>query len=344
MSNRSKWRNIVRTNYPNIKILHPKLATRQHEGGRLSSQWERPFTQLKENCKPTTQTKMEIQNNINSEHIPLLEVVEASPGANTGDGSMQTVGDQLQDGALVGEPEEATINNNPTTSITHARCVLRPITTSTTRAGLPRQRIQWTTQMNKEVLRCFYLATKLETQLHVYRPLLRDLFLRSFPELNHLSEQNIADRRRAIVKKNLLSVTEINDIRTHVSQELRAENSPPPVMAEPQTDQDNRPQTTEQIALSHGQNELLPLTSSDNIDYSRNRRISVTSQTAESENENVLQQSLLYNFRSAKEELENTCPSRRESLPKLRITPRVNNMFSILNLRSCLRALIIAKI
>ena len=93
----------------------------------------------------------------------------------------------------------------------------------TTKAGLTRKRIKWTTEMNKDVIRSYMLSTKVEMDRTGYRKSMHKIFISMYPELStRISEQNIVDRKRAIITRNLLSKTEINEIKQKIQQELTA--------------------------------------------------------------------------------------------------------------------------
>jgi hypothetical protein len=82
----------------------------------------------------------------------------------------------------------------------------------TTKTGKPRQRIQWSEEMNMFIMHHYYIITKLETIKIGYRRELHDRFMRRYPEME-ISEQRIADKRRAIVTRGLLSKPWLGKIR-----------------------------------------------------------------------------------------------------------------------------------
>ena len=69
--------------------------------------------------------------------------------------------------------------------------------------GKSRQRIKWSEELNTFIMNQYYLLTKLEAIKIKYIRELHDRFTRWYPELE-ISEQGIADRRRAIVITGLL--------------------------------------------------------------------------------------------------------------------------------------------
>ena len=82
----------------------------------------------------------------------------------------------------------------------------------TIKTGKPRQRIQWSEEMNTFITRQYYIITKLETIKFEYRRELHDRFTRQYPEMK-ISEQRKGDQRRAIVTKGLLSKPWLEEIR-----------------------------------------------------------------------------------------------------------------------------------
>jgi hypothetical protein len=90
----------------------------------------------------------------------------------------------------------------------------------TTKTGKPRQRIQWSKEMNTFIMRQYYIITKLETIRIGYRQELHDKFTRQYPEMD-VSEQRIADQQRPIVTKNLLTKPWLEEIRAQVAETLK---------------------------------------------------------------------------------------------------------------------------
>jgi hypothetical protein len=87
----------------------------------------------------------------------------------------------------------------------------------TTKTGKPRQRIQWSEEMNTFIMSHYYIITKLETIKIGYRRELYDMFTRQYPEME-ISEQRIADQRRATVTRGLLSKPWLEEIRAQVAE------------------------------------------------------------------------------------------------------------------------------
>jgi len=72
-------------------------------------------------------------------------------------------------------------------------------------------------------MRHYYIVTKLETMKIGYRRELHDSFTRQYPEME-VSEQRIADQRRVIVTRGLLSNPWLEEIRAQVAETLKETN------------------------------------------------------------------------------------------------------------------------
>ena len=96
-------------------------------------------------------------------------------------------------------------------------------TLGTTKTGKPRQRIQWSEEINTFIMRQYYIITKLETIKIGYRRELHDRFTRQYLEME-ISEQRIADQRWAIITKGLLSKPWLEEIRTQVAENFKEAN------------------------------------------------------------------------------------------------------------------------
>lgn len=81
----------------------------------------------------------------------------------------------------------------------------------------PVQRIKWSNEMNKHIMRCYYISTNMEQDLTHYGHRLRDLFVEKYPQYQHrITVQNACDRRRAILRRKLLSDTELNELKNEI--------------------------------------------------------------------------------------------------------------------------------
>jgi hypothetical protein len=93
----------------------------------------------------------------------------------------------------------------------------------TTKTGKPRQHIQCSDEMNTFIMRQYYIITKLETIKIEYRRELQDRFMRQYPEMD-ISEQRIADQRRAIITEGLISKPWLDDIKAQVAETFKETN------------------------------------------------------------------------------------------------------------------------
>ena len=83
----------------------------------------------------------------------------------------------------------------------------------------------WTTEMNRFVIRAYYLCTALETDMSG-RPQILQRFDVAYPEFAGRLNRNAMNARiRAIFRNNMLSEAEIDEIQQDVRRELRRRNS-----------------------------------------------------------------------------------------------------------------------
>ncbi|XP_075971947.1 uncharacterized protein LOC142973811 [Anticarsia gemmatalis] len=85
-------------------------------------------------------------------------------------------------------------------------------------------RMRWTNEQNEAIIRTYYRITNLGTNETAYRKLLHNEFINQFPSLAHLSEQRIADQRRAIVNNKYITNNRLNIIKQDVAKELGINN------------------------------------------------------------------------------------------------------------------------
>ena len=205
------------------------------------------------------------------------------PGADAGHSSIQTIGDSdLIRRDAVGQPEDNTAELNRQTT-THTQTLL-DITTQndtnpaldalqeqpvTTKAGKPRQRMQWTQQMNRTVMRCYYTATKIETIKSGYRPEMHRIFIANYPQLQgKVTEQRLIDQKRTILTNNRIPPHELQTIKETVAQELRTQTQ----TTNNATDAQSPPQEHQPIRHNSPQRTYTPTT---------RRTIQTTQQTQE---------------------------------------------------------------
>lgn len=91
----------------------------------------------------------------------------------------------------------------------------------TTKAGKRRQRMEWTQQLNTDLMRCYYKVTEGDTITVGIRPLLHRAFTEIHPELTHLTEQRLIDQKRVIINNKRLSRELLEAIKQEVTFSLR---------------------------------------------------------------------------------------------------------------------------
>lgn len=166
--------------------------------------------------------KME-PNETNVRSLP--EDRQGTSGADAGRDSERAIGGRrLNRRAATGLPEELTAEgktNNHNLNVPPAEGVLADANQLTTKEGKTRQRIKWTEEMNKNVIRCYMKSTLAETNMTAYRNQMHRMFIHLYPELAaRITEQNITDRKRAIIAKSMIPTKIIEEIKEQVRREL----------------------------------------------------------------------------------------------------------------------------
>ncbi|KAF9803549.1 hypothetical protein SFRURICE_008704 [Spodoptera frugiperda] len=69
-------------------------------------------------------------------------------------------------------------------------------------------------------MRSYYRVTDLGRNETVYRKRMYDDFISNFPSLAHLTEQRVADQRRAIINNKYISSDKLNSLKAQVAEEL----------------------------------------------------------------------------------------------------------------------------
>ncbi|XP_052748657.1 uncharacterized protein LOC128200179 [Galleria mellonella] len=157
-----------------------------------------------------------------------LKFIEMFPNMNV---SRQRVGDQRR--AIVRNkllPQE-TINqiyDDVRKELSHPHHIhqnresVRNIQKDTSESHNPQTqiRMKWTNEQNESLIRSYYRITQLETNKTAYRKSLHEAFIRDFPTCAQLSEQRVADQRRAIIHNKYISDNRLNEIKQQIAQEL----------------------------------------------------------------------------------------------------------------------------
>ncbi|XP_015437850.1 PREDICTED: uncharacterized protein LOC107192997 [Dufourea novaeangliae] len=171
---------------------------------------------------------------------PLPEDRQGISGAGARYSSMQTTsGTAYTRQTHTGTPEQTIATE--TTSRTQqlhtatAESASVGIQPPTTKGGSLRQRMKWTHEMNRHVMRCYYIATKLETINSGYRPQLHTLFIDKYPQLANLTQQRLMDQKRTLVTNNRIPRYEIQNIKEEAARALNTETNNTTPITSPQT-------------------------------------------------------------------------------------------------------------
>ncbi|KAI5705922.1 hypothetical protein M8J75_003020 [Diaphorina citri] len=100
-----------------------------------------------------------------------------------------------------------------------------PRTSATTKTGAPRRRMNWTNEMNLDIIRCYYKATQLETKLRNYAQEFHALFTAIYPELSHLNEQRLISQKRTLLIDKRIPTEIIDRIKGEVARDLETTNT-----------------------------------------------------------------------------------------------------------------------
>ena len=164
------------------------------------------------------------------------------------------------------------------------------------------QRMRWSNELNKDIMRSYYKVTKGETDLTMYRHKLHEDLLQKRPELGTISEQRIADQRRTIIIRNLLPPPVIEQIKDEVRNELEQRNRPQQI---------NEAQNTNEPEME------APLTG--------------TNATKEDHTSRQLQTLWMSCFEASIIQYTGIDPCRRPKLPKIRYKPTTKELTTIAN-------------
>jgi hypothetical protein len=169
----------------------------------------------------------------------------------------------------------------------------------TAQEGHRKTRIKWTREMNIDIIKAFYRANKCEDIPQPgYRQMLYTEFNKIRPELQ-LTEQNIIDRRNAIVKKGYLTTIETQNIRRQVGYENH------------QAEINENVETSHNEQMYQEENDA-PLNQNTSIEDSEQRQI--------------------YNkFYSFLEFHQNIQPNKRPKIPRLIIRHKTDTYIAMIN-------------
>ncbi|XP_055842673.1 uncharacterized protein LOC129909623 [Episyrphus balteatus] len=207
-----------------------------------------------------------------------------------------------------------------------APTVSRMSISETTRAGRQRQRIAWSSNMNKDIMRCHFRATKCGTDPAGYRARQHLHFVALYPELSErLTEQNVADRCRAITRRLLLPSIEIVQIEQEILEELRPRQRLSLLSRRSETEHSvaEIPQQVEVL------NEIQP---EPNMEEIPNQGEEVLNSYRDSLGPgDILFQVAFDNFQEAYIEFEGMDPLLRPRIPKVPVTKKTLNLINHMN-------------
>lgn len=188
---------------------------------------------------------------------------------------------------------------------------------TTTKAGKPRQRIQWTDEMNTNVMRCFYITTKLGKVKTGYRDEFLKNFLDIYPQMSgSVTTQRLADQKRHIIEKEKLTQIEIENIK-HEAAILIGETSP-----QQDTIQNNH--TIPETPLLPSQNDDAQETTNDYEQHHISHQEIPENATS---TELIIKHKLLANITKWK----NITATNRNTLPRLNIRKNTYSLIDITN-------------
>lgn len=166
------------------------------------------------------------ENNMKSYLKPLhQEFTRQFPEMNV---SQQRLGDQIR--AIVRNKLIASNQLAVIRSEVIAHLELNPHTNNHTQTSNsnPGSRMKWTQEINETLMQCYYDITDGETNMTAYRQKLYKKFISCYPSLSHLSEQRIADQRRAIVKNKFICENRLQQIQKDVL--IQKQNTSTPII------------------------------------------------------------------------------------------------------------------
>lgn len=99
-----------------------------------------------------------------------------------------------------------TLRQRPTRNMTETRPAERVLPESqpaTTKAGKPRQRMEWSNKMNEDVMLCYYIVSQLESSNRSIGIKLHQEFMKKYPEyIDRITSQRLMDQKRLIVNRS----------------------------------------------------------------------------------------------------------------------------------------------
>ncbi|XP_055615134.1 uncharacterized protein LOC129761439 [Toxorhynchites rutilus septentrionalis] len=188
---------------------------------------------------------------------------------------------------------------------------------SLTLTGRQRQRIMWTREMNEFVIRCYYVCTRLETDMSG-RPRMLEMFNEQFPRFaGQLDRNKLYTRRRAILSHNMLSPAEIEAIKLEVQRELRRESGR-------SSDMSRRSSARLSASFASERRESIA-PPPDPVDEPREQ------EPAEDQQRGQLKNELAFHMDAAVTQFYGTDPLTRHKIPKLQYSHRLTSAVQVLD-------------
>ncbi|XP_062701855.1 uncharacterized protein LOC134285310 [Aedes albopictus] len=180
---------------------------------------------------------------------------------------------------------------------------------SLTLAGGRRQRIMWTREMNMYVIRCYFVCTRMETDMSGRSGML-EMFNERFPRFaNQLDLNKLYTRQRAIMSHNMLTAAEVECTKLEAQRELGEEMTRSSDTSRRSSD------GLDASNASESRDTTAPTAPGPTADMQRQQ----------------LRDELALHMATAVTQFRGTDPMSRHRIPKLRNSYRLTSAVSILN-------------
>ncbi|XP_055637371.1 uncharacterized protein LOC129776028 [Toxorhynchites rutilus septentrionalis] len=185
---------------------------------------------------------------------------------------------------------------------------------SSTLVGTTRRRIMWTHEMNEFVIRAYYICTALETDMSG-RPRILTMFEEAYPEFVGRLDQNAMNaRRRAIVRNNMLSQTQVDEIKQQVQRELSSRTNRA-------SDVSRRSSVRLSISFASGARESAPVEAT----------VQQPPEPEDPQPDQQLLRDLVFHYDEAISQFRDTDPLSRPRIPKLQHSRRLTSAVKLMN-------------
>ncbi|KAF9810994.1 hypothetical protein SFRURICE_000062, partial [Spodoptera frugiperda] len=210
---------------------------------------------------------------------------------------------------------------------TRTQLQLHPRTTEThITQNKTQSRMRWTNEQNEGIMRSYYRVTDLGRNETVYRKRMYDDFISNFPSLAHLTEQRVADQRRAIINNKYISSDKLNSLKAQVAEELLLLNP---------NSQDNRYTDTQAISNNIPNTQLAHNTvysiDEPNTQTLDNTEINIIETVPNPEINLERDSSIDETFQQALTHYKNTSPINRSYIPKQKPSKNLARLINYFN-------------